>query len=201
MTNKLSTIKIADPYAEAFFQLSLSLYIKNDDPDLFYQLIFDIQDFLELLKETPELDNFLKNPLNSNILKKNILNKVLENKFNLQTINFLNLLVDKKRIDTIENIGKRFLEKAYEFVCIKFVEVWSTIELSQKQQENLIQRINLVLGPIFTKPSSQFYKIQLTLMLDKNLLGGLVIKMGSKVIDLSLRNELQQLGKKLDIII
>jgi F-type H+-transporting ATPase subunit delta len=201
MTNKLSSIKIADPYAEAFFQLSLSLYIKNNDPDLFYQLIFDIQDFLELLQETPELNDFLKNPLNSNVLKKNILNKVLENKFNLQTINFLNLLVDKKRIDTIEDIGKRFLEKAYEFVCIKFVEVWSTIELNQKQQENLIQRINMVLGPIFTKPSIQFYKIQLTLMLDKNLLGGLVIKMGSKVIDLSLRNELQQLGKKLDITI
>ena len=41
-------------------------------------------------------------------------------------MNFLNLLIDKKRIGYIESIGKKFLEKAYDFVCIKFVEVWST---------------------------------------------------------------------------
>lgn len=201
MTNKLSSIKIADPYAEAFFQLGLGLYITNDNSDIFYKLIFDIQDFLELLSETPELDGFLKNPLNSEILKKNILNKILENKVSLHTIKFLNLLIDKKRISSIESIGKRFLDKAYEFVCIKFVEVWSTIELTQKQQETIIHKINLLLGPIFTEPYVQSSNIQLTLIVDKKILGGLIIKMGSKVIDLSLRNELQRLGKELDIVI
>ena len=199
MTNKLSSIKIADPYAEAFFQLGLGLYITNDNPDIFYKLIFDIQDFLELLSETPELSSFLKNPLNSEILKKNILNKVLENKVSVHTINFLNLLIDKKRINSIESIGKRFLDKAYEFVCIKFVEVWSTIELTQKQQETIIHKINVILGPVFTEPYVQSSNIQLTLIVDKKILGGLIIKMGSKVIDLSLRSELQRLGKELNI--
>lgn len=201
MTNKLSSIKIADPYAEAFFQLGLGLYITNDNPDIFYKLIFDIQDFLELLSETPELDNFLKSQLNSEILKKNILNKVLENKVSVHTINFLNLLIDKKRISSIESIGKRFLDKAYDFVCIKFVEVWSTIELTQKQQETIIHKINVLLGPIFTEPYIQSSNLQLTLIIDKKILGGLVIKMGSKVIDLSLRSELQRLGKELDIVL
>ena len=49
MTNKMSAIKIANPYAEAFFQLGLSLYIKDENPDIFYKLIFDIQDLLKLL--------------------------------------------------------------------------------------------------------------------------------------------------------
>ena len=199
MTNKLSTIKISDPYAEAFFQLGLGLYIKNNNTDIFYKLIFDIQDFLELLEETPELDNCLKNPLNSALLKKNILNQIIQNKVNIQTINFLNLLIDKQRINSIESIGKRFLEKAYEFVCIKFVEVWSTIELTQKQQETLIYKINNILGPIFTEPYIQSANIQLTLILDKKILGGLMIKIGSKVIDLSLQSELQRLHKELNI--
>jgi F-type H+-transporting ATPase subunit delta len=200
MTNKLSNLKIADPYAEAFFQLGLGLYIKNDNPDIFYKLIFDIQDFLQLLEKTPELNNFLKNPLNSEVLKKNILNKITENKLSFHTLNFLNLLIDKKRISSIESIGKRFLEKTYEFVCIKFVEVWSTIELTQKQQETLIKQMNGILGPVFTDPYIQFSNIQLTLFIDKEILGGLIIKIGSKVIDLSLRNELQRLGKELKIV-
>lgn len=201
MTNTLESVKIADPYADGFFQLGLSLYTKENNPDIFYKLIFDIQDFLELLFETPELDKFLKNPLNSGALKKDVLNKILKNKVSSYTLNFLNLLVDKKRISSIDFIGQKFLDKAYDFVCIKFVEVQSTIELTTKQQEILIDKVNNILGPIFTDPCIQSFNIQLTLILDKKILGGLVIKIGSKVIDLSLRNELQKLGKELNIII
>lgn len=201
MTNKMSAIKIANPYAEAFFQLGLSLYIKEDNPDIFYKLIFDFQDLLKLLSETPELESFLQNPLYSAETKKAVLEKALKNKISPNTMNFLNLLIDKKRIGYIDSIGKRFLEKAYNFVCIKFVEVWSTIELTPKQQKALINKINDMLGPVFTQPYVQSANIQLTLRIDKKILGGLVIKIGSKVIDLSLRGELQRLGKELDIVV
>ena len=201
MSNKMAAIKIANPYAEAFFQLGLSLYIKDENPDIFYKLIFDIQDLLKLLSESPELERFLQNPLNSIEAKKNILDKCLSKKISPNTMNFLNLLVDKKRIGYIDSIGKKFLEKAYDFVCIKFVEVWSTIELTSKQQKALINKINNMLGPIFTEPHVQSANIQLTLRIDKKILGGLVIKIGSKVIDLSLRGELQRLGKELDVAI
>jgi F-type H+-transporting ATPase subunit delta len=201
MTNKMSAIKIANPYAEAFFQLGLSLYIKDDNPDIFYKLIFDIQDLLKLLSETPELESFLQNPLHSPESKKVVLEKALKNKISPNTMNFLNLLIDKKRIGYIESIGKKFLEKAYDFVCIKFVEVWSVIELTPKQQKALINKINDMLGPVFTEPYIQAANIQLTLRIDKKILGGLVIKIGSKVIDLSLRGELQRLGKELEITV
>lgn len=197
----MASIKIANPYAEAFFQLGLSLYIKDENPDIFYKLIFDIQDLLKLLSESPELESFLQNPLNSIEAKKNILDKCLGKKISPNTMNFLNLLVDKKRIGYIDSIGKKFLEKAYDFVCIKFVEVWSTIELTSKQQKALSNKINHMLGPIFTEPHVQSANIQLTLRIDKKILGGIVIKIGSKVIDLSLRGELQRLGKELDVVI
>lgn len=200
MTNKMSAIKIATPYAEAFFQLGLSLYVKDEDPDVFYQLIFDIQDLLKLLSECPELEVFLRNPLNSIESKKLTLEQCLSKKFSLYTVDFLNLLVDKKRIGYIESIGKIFLEKAYDFVCIKFVEVWSTIKLSSKQQKALTHKITDMLGPVFTEPYVQSPIIQLTLRIDPKILGGLVIKIGSKVIDLSLRGELQNLAKELDIV-
>jgi F-type H+-transporting ATPase subunit delta len=201
MTNKMSAIKVAEPYAEAFFQLGLNLYIKDDNPDIFYKLIFDVQDLLKLLAETPELKSFLQNPLNSVEAKKLIIEKTLKNKISLNTLNFLNLLIDKKRIGYIDSIGKKFLEKAYDFVCIKFVEVSSTIELSSDQQQALIKKINNMLGPVFTEPYIQSTNIQLTLRIDKKILGGLIIKIGSKVIDLSLLGELQSLGKELDIVL
>src|SRR6476469_1706897 len=201
MTNKMSAMKIANPYAEAFFQLCLSLYIQEDNPNLFYRLVFEIQDILKLLSTTPDLKEFLENPLTSVNTKKQVLNDVLGPKLSVHTMNFLNLLVEKKRIHLLESIGKQFLEKAYDFVCIKFVEVWSSVELTSKQQKALINKINSMLGPVFTDPYVQSANIQLTLRIDKKILGGLVIKIGSKVIDLSLRGELQRLGKELDIVI
>lgn len=201
MTNKMSAMKVANPYADAFFQLGLSLYIKEDNPDLFYKLVFDMQDLLKLLSEAPDLKNFLQNPLNSAESKKLVLKKCLSQELSPNLMNFLNLLVDKKRIGLIESIGKKFLIKAYDFVCIKFVEVWSTVELSPRQQKALVNKMTSILGPAYTEPYVQSVNIQLSLKIDKKILGGLVIKVGSKVIDLSLRGELQRLGKELDILL
>ena len=200
MTNKMSSSKIAKPYAEAFFQLGLSLYINEDNPDLFYKLVFDMQDLLKLLSEVPDLKDFLMNPLNSAQAKKQVLEKCFSQQLSSNTMNFLNLLVDKKRISFIESIGEKFLEKAYDFLCIKFVEVRSTMKLTSTQEKVLIEKINSMLGPIFTEPYVQFANIRLSLIIDETILGGLVIKIGSKVIDLSLQGELQRLRKELDIL-
>jgi F-type H+-transporting ATPase subunit delta len=201
MTNKLENIKIADPYSEAFFQLGLNLYIIQDNPEVFYKLIFDVQDFLELLSENSEFDSFLKNPLNSETLKKNVLNKIFLTKLSSHTLKFLNLLIDKKRINSIDSIGKRFLEKTYDFVCIKFVEVKSIVPLVKNQQETLIYKINNILGPIFVEPYVQYSNIHLLLILDKKILGGLIIKIGSQIIDLSLQNELRKLRKEFNMFL
>jgi F-type H+-transporting ATPase subunit delta len=181
MTNKMSSSKIAKPYAEAFFQLGLNLYINEDNPDLFYKLVFDIQDLLKLLSEVPNLKDFLMNPLNSAQAKKQVLEKCFSQQIS-------------------PNTGEKFLEKAYDFLCIKFVEVRSTIKLTSTQEKVLIEKINSMLGPIFTEPYVQFANIRLSLIIDETILGGLIIKIGSKVIDLSLQGELQRLRKELDIL-
>lgn len=201
MTNKIAEMKVVNPYAEGFFQLGLSLYIKNDDPSLFYRQVFDMQDLLKLLVKAPELKSFLQNPLNSKQAKKEILEKSLNQQLSPNTMNFLKLLIDKKRIGLIEGIGKEFLKKVYDFLCIKFVDVWSVVKLSSKQQKVLINKINTMLGPAFTDPYVQFANIQLSLRIDEKLLGGLVIKLGSKVIDLSVLGELRRLGKELNVVI
>ena len=191
--------KIASPYAEALFQLALSLYLKENDPDVFFQIIFDMQDLLSLLKETPSLKKYLADPLVSNQRKKELLKQCLSEKSNLNTVNFLKLLIDKDRINIIENIAQIFLTKAYDFVCLKFVEVYSAFELSEAQQKSLIRKLRTLLGPEFISPEIQYPNIALSLRIDKKILGGFIIKVGSKIIDLSLLGDLQNLSKQLDI--
>ena len=201
MANTMFGSKIANPYSEALLQLGLDLYLKegNSDTQVFFQVIFDMENLLTILKLTPTLEKYLANPLISNQDKKNVLEKCLTPKTSSTTKNFLMLLVDKKRIGFIQIITQTFLNKAYDFVCLKFVEVYSASLLSKEQKTQLVEKLKILLGPEFTTSKTYYPKINVTFRIDEEILGGFIIKVDSKIIDLSVRGELEGLARQLDI--
>lgn len=202
MTNKMIANKIAAPYAQAFFQLILDLYMAGPlDSPLFYQLMFDIDYIRQLLEENPPLVSFLQNPLNPDEAKKEVLQKCIKRRIHPATVNFLHFLVDKKRINILEEISQKFMEKAYDFVCLRVVEVSSPVDLTKKQRKTLTKKVRDMIGPIFTEPFAQSAHIELVVKIDPTILGGLIIKVKSKVIDLSLRGELQRIAKELNVVL
>lgn len=192
--------KIANPYSEALLQLGLNLYLKeeNADTQIFFQIIFDMENLLAILKLTPVLEKYLSNPLIPNKDKKDVLDKCLTKKTSSTTRNFLMLLVDKKRIGFLSIITQTFLNKAYDFVCLKFVEVCSAHTLDKEQKTKLIEKLKILLGPEFTTSKVYYSKINVTFKIDKEILGGFIIKVDSKIIDLSLRGELECLAKQME---
>lgn len=201
MANTMFGSKIANPYSEALLQLGLDLYLKegNADTQVFFQVIFDMENLLTILKLTPTLEKYLANPLIKDEDKKNVLQKCLTTKTSPTTKNFLMLLVDKKRIGFIQIITQTFLNKAYDFVCLKFVEVYSASLLSKDQKTQLVEKLKILLGPEFTTSKTYYSKINVTFKIDEEILGGFIIKVDSKIIDLSVRGELEGLAREMDI--
>lgn len=201
MANNIFGAKIANPYSEALLQLGLNLYLKEQtaDTQVFFQIIFDMENLLTILKLTPVLENYLANPLISDKEKKAVLEKCLTKKTSATTKNFLMLLVDKKRIGFLSIITQTFLNKAYDFVCLKFVDVYSAAPLTKAQKTQLVEKLKLLLGPEFTTSKVYYSKINVTFHIDKEILGGFIIKVDSKIIDLSLRGELECLAKQMEV--
>nr|YP_010032324.1 AtpD [Schizocladia ischiensis]QOW07531.1 AtpD [Schizocladia ischiensis] len=199
MTTRKYGSNIGRPYAEALYQLGLSFFIEKNNSTEFFKIVFDMQDLSTLLKTTPIVSEYLSNPLISNDNKKVILMQCLGKKASTNTKNFLKLLVDKKRISYIEGITQVFLEKIYNFVCIKFIDLWATYDVSEPQQQRLINKLILFLEPDFSKCHGKLPKVNLTVKIDKNLLGGFILVMDSQIIDLSLKGELQRLAKQLEV--
>lgn len=193
--------KIANPYSEALLQLGLNLYLKekNADTEVFFQIIFDMENLLSILKLTPVLESYLSNPLIPDQDKKKVIERCLTAKTSSTTKNFLMLLVDKKRIGFLQIITQTFLNKAYDFVCLKFVEVYSAAKLNKEQKTKLIEKLKVLLGPEFTTSKTYYPKINVTFLINKEVLGGFIIKVDSKIIDLSLRGELESLAKQMEI--
>jgi len=185
MAKDTMATKIANPYAEALLDLAKS---KN----LIHDITSDIKNLRELLNSTPEFNNYLNNPVVRKEAKRDIITKTINSQINAEMSKFLMILIDRNRISYLDSISERYLELVYELANIKIVEVCSANELTEEQQQNLILKL---------QEMTRAKEIKLISTIDSNLLGGLLIKTNSQVIDLTIRGQLTELAKHLDSVI
>jgi len=176
--SQVVSAKLVDPYAEALLSLA--------DSNAFVDIITeDVREILDLLGSTPDLKEYLANPMFTPKSKKELLEKTICGQLNLYTTKFLLVLVERKRIHLLEAIAEKYLELVYKLAEIKIVEVSSAVELSETQESDLRAKITKMSGA---------KQIKLNTKLDTTLLGGLLIKIGSQEIDLSLKGQLRDVA-------
>ena len=177
--------KIAAPYARALFDFSV-------DKNIMHQITADFQNLEIFLDESSELTDYLNNPLVSKDAKGEVLTKTLKSQVNSETFKFLMVLVDRDRINLLKSVITNYLELVYETASIKTIEVETATEFSNAQKNTLIQKL---------KELTNAREIKLAITVDPNLIGGFLIKTESKVIDFTVKNQLQQLAKHLDSVL
>jgi len=177
--------KIAAPYARALFDFSV-------EKNIMHQITADFQNLDIFFNESTELIEYLKNPLVSQAAKREILTKTLESQVNTETFKFLMVLVSRDRINLLQSIIANYLELVYETASIKTIEVLTAFAFTNLQKNTLIQRL---------KELTNAREIRLILTVDSSLIGGFLIKTKSKVIDFTIKNQLQKLAKHLDTVL
>lgn len=177
--------RIAVPYARALFDFSVN---KN----IMHQITADFQNLETFLNENAELTGYLNNPLLSKIAKREILAKTLKSQINAETFKFLMLLVDKNRINVLSSVITGYLELVYETASIKMIQVSTAFPFTSSQKDALIQKL---------KELTSAREIRLIIEVDPNLIGGFLIKTESKVIDFTIKNQLQKLAQHLDTVL
>nr|YP_009392257.1 ATP synthase CF1 subunit delta [Osmundaria fimbriata]ARW60819.1 ATP synthase CF1 subunit delta [Osmundaria fimbriata] len=170
--------KIAVPYAEALIEIAQNSGLLSETSQ-------HLSSISIILSESKDLQVFLSNPLISIEVKKQLLKKLFDNQFSDFIINFLLVLADRRRISFIEIIIQKYLELAYKLESTTIAELSCAVELTELQQENIIDKIRLL-----TKSSN----VKLIINKNPHLIGGFVIKIGSKVIDASLAGKLKKIS-------
>ncbi|MGF1457529.1 MAG: ATP synthase F1 subunit delta [Leptolyngbyaceae cyanobacterium] len=181
MSSTTLSLEVADPYAQALMSLAKEQGLE----DRFGE---DAQGLQGLLKESEELQQFLENPLVEESAKKRVLAKVSEDLHPL-FVSFLKLLVDKGRIGFLSTILRRYQDLLRELRKTVLAEVTAAVELSEDQKGQIREKVAAMTGA---------EKVDLETALDSNLLGGVIIKVGSQVVDASLRGQLRRLSMQLD---
>lgn len=178
MTSK--NLKIAQPYAEALLELSNKGSLDN--------LIADLNNIHSSLSSSKDLEKLLSNPLVNAQNKKNVIKSIFSEKIEANTLRFLLVLCDRGRIAYAKSIVEKALELAYKYAKVETVEVVTAIQLSATQQDALMSKL---------KRMTNADQIKLEVIVNPNLLGGFILKVGSKIIDTSIKGQLQQLSSYL----
>ena len=185
MSGNPLTSKIAVPYARALFDFSV-------EKNIMHQITADFQNLDIFFSETSDLTDYLNNPVVKQEAKREILSKLLKSQINTETFKFLMVLVERDRINLLRAIISNYLELVYQTASIKMIEVSTASTFTNAQKKALIQKL---------KELTNAREIRLVINEDPSLIGGFLIKTKSKIIDFTIKNQLQQLAKHLDTVL
>ncbi|KAJ7564146.1 hypothetical protein O6H91_02G004500 [Diphasiastrum complanatum] len=152
----------------------------------------DIDKLSSFLK-TQELCNFLINPVIIDEKKKSILKTLADDaKFQEYTLNFLYLLVDKKRINLIQDIITEFEEIYDRLTDTQVATVTSAVKIENSQLALIAKKVRSLTAA---------KNVRLKNVIDPTLIAGFIVKYGkdgSCFIDLSVKGQLERIAAQMD---
>ena len=175
------SITSAERYSLALFELS-------EENKLLSQIEDQSSSILKLIEQSENFSNFIKDPTTSQVDLLKVINKISENnKFETLFKNFLSFLIQKRRFFFIERILKSFVE-----ICSrKRGELKAELKSAKALSNEEITKITEELTKNFSS------KIKLNYKHDESLIGGLVVQVGSTMVDTSIKSKLQQIENRM----
>lgn len=167
-------------YAQAVFNIARAEDMVDQVEDELGQLKDEITNNLELKKN-------LTDPSIENYEKIKVMLEILGDDGSKAIKSFAAMMVILDAIDSFEQTYKDFVELANQLKRQVSIEVISVIELDKEILNEIKKHVDKKTG----------LDVRIKNVLDKNIIGGLVIKIGDKVIDLSIKDKLEDLKNKL----
>jgi F-type H+-transporting ATPase subunit delta len=166
-------------YATAFYEMSKESGKANTFAE-------DATNLATAFKD-PEILHFFKSPLYSLEDKEAVVAKALGGKVDVLLSDFINLLAKNGRLDIFPNIIEEFIDASSGGKSSKKGEVFSATELSDTEKKSLQQSIEKKLGT----------SVNLGFKVDSSLIGGIEARVGSYIIEDSLKSNLEKLNDSL----
>jgi F-type H+-transporting ATPase subunit delta len=169
-------------YARAFADVVTSAHLDTASIDR------QLSDFVATWNGSPELREFFINPAISSLQKVAILDK-LNAKLGMQKElrNLLAVLINNDRIGNVTEVAEAYRAELQERLGIRQAEVVTARELGKEEQSALVVEIGKLAGS----------RVEASFKLDKSILGGTVVRIGSTVYDGSVRGRLERLKEQL----
>lgn len=172
---------ISKTYGEAIFELAVS----ENRVDALSQ---EIQTVLKALEENPEFSEIMKHPKIIKEEKTGIVENVFKGRVSDELTGFIRLIVEKDRYGQLEEIMQYFLDEVKSLKGIGVAWVRSALPLREEQKKQVEAKL---------LETTSFREMEMHYQVDDTLIGGMVIRIGDRVADSSIRTKLSHLEQQL----
>ena len=171
---------VARRYAEAFFSIAQ----EQNKVDQYQQ---ELEKLVQIIEETENLKEYLAHLLVPANEKKEIVAKIFSDQISSTTLNFLNILIDKRREAYITAIALEYRDMADESRNIAKADLIAAQDVSEEDVKMLAEKLSASMGKT----------VQLKVSVDPSLLGGVKIRLGDQIIDGTVAKKLAMLKEQL----
>ncbi len=175
----MKQVRAARRYANALMNLSQEQKLVDKTAE-------DLRMVREVLTPSREFRLLVASPIVSAAKKAAVFREVFGASISKQTLAFLEFLVQKHREAILLQIIAQFEVLLDEIKGMVTAEVTSVVELTAPQEKSILSELER-----YTKR-----KVRLRFTLDKNITGGLLVRVGDTVIDASLKHQLELLRER-----
>lgn len=170
--------RVSFRYAKSLLDLSL-------EKGQLEQVREDMQLVLDTIRDNHELSLMLKSPIIKTDKKNEVLKAIFGGKIGVISSEFINIITHKRREMELEGIASAFLAQYKNHKKILTAVITTASGLDKGLREKVLQIV---------KGSTQA-EVELTEKVNKDLIGGFVLRVGDQQVDASIRRQIRNLDR------
>jgi len=188
---------VTGTYGEALFELAIEEHMEN-------AMLEEVETFQEILRQNPEFTDMMNHPKIPREEKIKTLEYIMSQKyapkdemimakesifsFSKELTGFLVLILQKDRYSDVDGILEFFVKKMKEYMKIGTAYVTTAVTLKDSQKSEIEKKL---------LDTTSYVKMEIHYDEDPSLIGGMVIRIGDRVVDSSIKSKLNKLTKEL----
>ena len=172
---------VSKVYGDALFEAAREAGRMDD----MYEEVLELQ---KLLQANEELQKMMENPKVIREDKENVIETVFRGRISDEIVELMKLMIAKGRYSNIESVFDYFIGLVKEEKKIGIAYVTTAVELTDGQKDEIVRRL---------LETTRYESFEMNYAVDASLIGGMVIRIGDRVVDSSIKTKLHELSKSL----
>ena len=146
------------------------------------EIFEEVQSIGVILEENAELQKILGNPRVMREDKEQMIETIFRGRVSNEIVELMKLMIEKGRYSKIDSVFEYFIG------LVKEEKIATAVEMSEAQKEAVMQRL---------LQTTKYESFEMNYQVDASLIGGMVIRIGDRVVDTSIKTKLYELSKSL----
>ena len=172
---------VSKTYGDALFAVAM----EENRMDEFFEAALSL---VEILRTNEDFSKLMNHPKIIKEDKVKIVEETFSNKIPTEMVGLMALMVEKGRSNEMLSVFEYFVDLVKEEKKIGKADVTTAVVLSDKQKEKVEKKL---------LETTKYESFEMCYHVDESLLGGMVIRIGDRVVDSSIKTKLYELSRDL----